>query len=165
MASLKINLLLLSIAPALLSCSRFNNTRSVGQFSKTTTYKINGYAGCCGCFARYFNIYEGKKIEEQVIYNYNCYSPGLPTKFVFNYAKNGNLVDCDKYIATSSNDIELELTSYEKRLFILLDTDTSLHAANTNIKYAEIKGFRKPKEKEVTHSFPLVKKGYKLRAK
>ena len=164
METLKIKLLSLTIVLALLSCGGTTNNLASGEFSKIDNYKINSYAGCCGCKAKYFNIYQHKQIQEQIIYKYNCYTPGLPTKYVFNYKKSGNLVDCDKYIATANNDFEIALTGYETTMFSLLDSDT-LKFGNKTMQYSEIKGFRKAKDKEVTHSFPLIKKGYNLTVK
>jgi hypothetical protein len=37
-----------------------------------------------------------------------------------------------------------------------------MKANYTTIKFSAITGFRKPVDKEITHSFPLVKKGVKI---
>jgi hypothetical protein len=89
---------------------------------------------------------------------------GKPTKFIFNYNDRGQLISCDKYVATTSDDFTQTLNEQERQLFSMLDTSTLLKANSTTIEFSKIKGFRKPIDKEVTHSFPLIKKGYKLPA-
>lgn len=146
----------------LISCGGTTHRLSSGQFSKKDNYKINSYSGCCGCKAKYFVINSGKRKAEQVIYSYNCYSTGKPTKFIFNYNKLGRIISCDKYVATTSNDFTLKLSEQERELFNMVDTSSLMKANNTTIKFSEITGFRKPIEPEITHSFPLIKKGSKL---
>ena len=146
----------------LTSCGGTTHSLTSGNFSNNDNYKINSYFGCCGCQAKYFTINSRKRKVEQIIYSYNCYSIGKPTKFIFNYNDNGQLISCDKYVATNSNDYIQKLTEQERQLFSAIDTISSIKATHINIKFSEITGFRKPQEKEVTHSFPLIKKGYKL---
>ncbi len=146
----------------LISCSGTTHFLSSGQFSKNEKYKVNSYYGCCGCEAKYFIIDSGKRKVEQIIYSYNCYKVGAPTKFIFNYNKQGKLISCDKYVATTSSDFTLKLTEKEKIIFNTVDTSSSMKANYTSIKFSEITGFRKPIDKEITHSFPLIRKGYKL---
>lgn len=156
------NIILLTIFTTLISCGGTTHSLSSGRFSKKENYKINSYYGCCGCSAKYFIINSGKRKVEQVVYSYNCYNIGKPTKFIFNYNNGGQLINCDKYIATTSDDYTLALNELERQLFSMLDTNNLMKADYTTIKFSEIKGFRKPADKEVTHSFPLIKKGYKL---
>jgi len=150
------------IIATLTSCGGTTHYLSSGDFSKTATYKVNSYFGCCGCEAKYFIINSDKRKVEQIIYSYNCYSIGKPTKFIFNYNKRGQLISCDKYVATTSNDFTQTLNEQEKQLFSTIDTSSLLKANHTTIKFSEITGFRKPVDKEITHSFPLIKKGVKL---
>lgn len=65
-------------------------------------------------------------------------------------------------IHTTSNDFTLKLSEQEKKLFYTVDTSSIMKANYTTIKFSEIKGFRKPLDRETTHSFPLIKKGVKL---
>jgi hypothetical protein len=157
--------LLASIALTLISCGGTTHYLSSGSFSKADTYNINSYYGCCGCEAKYFLINSGKRKAEQVIYSYNCYRIGKPTKFVFNYNKQGRLISCDKYVSTTTNDFSMELSDYEKKIFSMLDTSSMTKANYSVIKFSEIKGFRKPIDNEITHSFPLVKKGSDLQVR
>jgi len=162
MAILKKIILSVIISVGLISCGGTTHYLASGQFSKKDNYKINSYYGCCGCKAKYFIITSGKRKVEQVIYSYNCYNIGKPTKFIFNYNDRGKLISCDKLVATTSDDFTQTLNEQEKQIFSTLDTSSLLKANYTTIKFSEIKGFRKPIDKEVTHSFPLIKKGYKL---
>jgi hypothetical protein len=150
------------ILATLLSCGGTTHNLSSGNFSKTHSYKINSYYGCCGCKAKYFTINSGKRKVEQVIYSYNCYGTGKPTKFVFNYNNKGRLMSCDKYIATVQDDFSLKLTDQEKMIFETLDASNVMKADYSTVRLSDIKGFRKPQDKEITHTFPLIKKGYKL---
>jgi len=160
---LKKNILLLSIVLTLISCGGTTNKFSSGDLEKSEKYKINSYYGCCGLFAYYFNIYKYGKKQEQIVYKYTDAKTFLPTKYIFNYGKGGHLLYCDRYIATKNNDFEIGLTENEKVIFLLLDTDTSGKFGNKSMRFSDIKGFRKPKEKEVTHPFPLMRKGYKVK--
>jgi hypothetical protein len=162
MTTLKNIILLIAIFVTLISCGGTTHSLSSGQLSKKDNYKINSYYGCCGCEAKYFIINSGKKKVEQIIYSYNCYGAGKPTKFVFNYNKLGRIISCDKYVATTSNDFTLKLSEQEKNLFYTVDTSSLMKANYTIINFSEITGFRKPIDKEITHSFPLIKKGVKL---
>jgi hypothetical protein len=154
--------LLIAISIVLISCGGTTHSLSSGQFSKKDNYKINSYYGCCGCEAKYFVINSGKRKVEQIIYSYNCYGTGKPTKFIFNYNSLGQIISCDKYVATTSNDFTLELSEQEKNLFYTVDTSSLMKANHTTINFSEIKGFRKPVDKEITHAFPLIKKGSRL---
>jgi hypothetical protein len=162
MTLIKNTILLIVITTVLISCGGTTHSLSSGQFSKRDNYKINSYYGCCGCEAKYFIINSGKRKVEQIIYSYNCYAKGKPTKFVFNYNKLRRIISCDKYIATTSNDFTLKLSEQEKSLFYTVDTSSLTKANFTTVKLSEIKGFRKPIDNEITHSFPLIKKGSKL---
>ena len=162
MAILKKIILSVIISVGLISCGGTTHYLASGQFSKKDNYKINSYYGCCGCKAKYFIITSGKRKVEQVVYSYNCYNIGKPTKFIFNYNDRGKLISCDKLVATTSDDFTQTLNEQEKQISSTLDTSSLLKANYTTIKFSEIKGFRKPIDKEVTHSFPLIKKGYKL---
>jgi hypothetical protein len=162
MTTLKYIILSLTISVTLISCGGTTHFLSSGQFSKKDNYKVNNYYGCCGCDAKYFIINSGKRKVEQIIYSYNCYGAGKPTKFVFNYNEFGRMISCDKYVATTSNDFTLKLSEQEKELFNTVDTSISMKPNYTTIKFSEITGFRKPLDREITHSFPLIKKGYKL---
>ena len=162
MAIFKNLILFITIFVSLISCGGATHSLSSGQFSKKEHYKINSYSGCCGCEAKYFIIIAGRKKIEQIIYSYNCYGTGKPTKFVFNYNILGKIINCNKYVATTSNDFTLKLTEQEKSLFATVDTNNLMKAKYTTIKFSEITGFRKSIDKEVTHSFPLIQKGYKL---
>ena len=157
----KIFLFTLIIA-TLISCGGTTHYLASGEISKTETYKINSYYGCCGCEAKYFIISSGKRKVEQVIYSYNCYNIGKPTKFIFNYNNKGHLISCAKYVATTSNDFTQKLNERETQLFSTIDTSSLMRANHTTIKFLEITGFRKPVDNEVTHLFPLIKKGVKL---
>ena len=148
--------LILLVLLAMLSCGTTNNISS-GNFSKKNSYKINSYAGCCGCDAKYLNIYEDKRLVEQIVYSYNCYTAGSPTKFIFNYNKIGHLQYCDKLIATTEDDFQIPVTAYEKIVFSSLDSVINSTRHTPIQTYSGIKGFRKPVEKEITHSFPLGK--------
>ena len=72
------------------------------------------------------------------------------------------MVSCDKFIATTKNDFTMELTAEERSLFVTVDNDSTLKQEYNIIKFSEIKGFKKPRENDISHSLPLVKKGYKL---
>jgi hypothetical protein len=150
------------IVVVLSSCGGTTHHLSSGKLSGNRAYTINSYFGCCGCQAKYFFIDSGKRHVEQVIYSYNCYNTGKPTKFVFNYNDAGKITSCDRYVATTINDYMLKLTEQEKLLFTTLEADSTLKATHTTIRFSEITGFRKPVDQEVTHSFPLIKKGNKL---
>ena len=162
MITLKKNSFLIAIFVTLISCGGTTHYLSSGEFSKKDNYKINSYSGCCGCEAKYFIINSGRRKVEQIIYSYNCYRTGKPTKFIFNYNKLGRIISCEKYVATTSNDFTLKLSEQEKNLFYTVDSNSLMKANYTTIKFSEIKGFRKPNDKEITHSFPLIKKGVKL---
>ncbi len=133
-----------------------------GVFSKNETYNINSYYGCCGCEAKYFLISSGKRKAAQVIYSYNCTGSGVPTKFIFNYNKQGKLISCDKYIATTANDYTIKLTDQEKMLFKAIESSAILEGRYTTIKLSQVTGFKRTDDKMIGHSFPLIKKGYKL---
>lgn len=123
------------IIATLTSCGGTTHYLASGDFSKTATYKVNSYFGCCGCQAKYFIVNSGKRKIEQIIYSYNCYNIGKPTKFIFNYNDRGKLISCDKYVATTSNDFTQTLNEQEKQLFSTLDTSSLLKANHTTIKY------------------------------
>ena len=144
------------------SCGDTTSTLSSGQFTKNENYYISSVFSCCGCSAKYFTINSGKRKIEQVIYSYNCYNIGKPTKFIFNYDAKGKLISCNKYVATDSTDYTQPINEQEKQLFIALDTTSILKAKYPTIRLSEVKGFRKPLDKEVTHPFPFIKNGYKL---
>jgi hypothetical protein len=152
--------ILLFIVSELL-CSCFSGTTKhldSGQFSKTFQYRINRYAsGCCGCVAEYADIIKQGDIQEQIVYKYNCYSAGMPTKFVFNYDEYGLLLYCNKLIATTGNDVTVELTEEEKKLFSILDAKTYLVLANKIIKFSSIKGFRQVSANDVSHPYVILK--------
>ena len=145
----------------LISCAT-KNKLSTGLLENNHNYKIYSYYGCCGCESKYFTISLGKKAVEQIIYSYNCHGKGKPTKFIFNYDKKGKIVSCDKFVATITNDFSMELSAQEKVLFAMVENDSTMKQEYNIIKFSEIKGFRKSLEKEITHSFPFLKKGYKL---
>lgn len=152
----------IAISVTLFSCGGTTHSLSSGQFSKKDNYIVNGYYGCCGCEAKYFIIKSGKRKIEQIIYSYNCYGKGKPTKFIFNYNSIGRIISCDKYVATISNDFTLKLSEQEKKLFYMVDTSSLMKANSTTIRFSEITGFRKPIDKEITHSFPLIRRGANL---
>ncbi|WP_276500161.1 hypothetical protein [Terrimonas pollutisoli] len=152
-------LLLSVISVSLISCGGTTHYLTAGNFSKDDSYKVNSYYGCCGCEAKYFNIKSGKQKIEQVIYSYGI---GSPTKFVFNYDKSGKIISCDKFVATTLNDFTIALSDFEKRLFSIGDTRNTSKANYIAVKFSEIKGFRKPIDNDISHSLPLIKKGYKL---
>ena len=155
-------ILFFGISVTLISCGGTTHYLTSGNFSKDEKYQVNSYYGCCGCEAKYFLIDSGKRKIEQVIYSYNCSGIGSPTKFVFNYNRKGKIIGCDRYVATTSNDFTIPLSDYEKKLFLTVDTSNIMKANYTLTKFSEIRGFRKPIDKEIAHSFPLIKKGYKL---
>lgn len=165
MTTIKCIILVIVSLATLISCGGTTHSLSSGRFSKDDTYQVNSYYGCCGCSAKYFTINSGKRKVEQVIYSYNCYNIGQPTKFIFNYNEKGQLISCDKYVATTSDDYTQPLSELERQLFSTIDTSSRLKANYTILKFSEIRGFRKQMDKEMTHPFPLVKKGYKLPVK
>ena len=165
MTNAKYILFSIGIITTMISCSGTTNKISSGRLSNIIKYRINSYAGCCGCFATYFDIYERGVKQEEVIYKYNCYNPGMPTKFIFKYDENGELLYCDKFVATVTSDFEAPLTANEKYIFDLLDKNQVLSINGTTIKYSEVKGFRKPKEQETTHMFPLINGGAKVKVR
>jgi hypothetical protein len=147
----------------LYSCGGTSSKLFSGHLSQGERYKIKSYTGCCGCHAEYFEIYESSKVKEQVIYKYNCHTPGMPTKFVFSYSEGGEILYCDKYVATTDNDFEQRLTDNERALFELLENNNkTLILKNNSVRYSSIVGFRKAKKDEVTHTFPLDKNGYSV---
>lgn len=152
----------LTILVSLTSCGGTTNVLTKGEFTGKIKYNVNSYYGCCGCDSRYFTITAGKTIIEQVVYSYNCYSKGKPTKFIFKYSEEGELIGCEKYVATVANDFTQELNEQERQIFSLLETTELLKANYTTVSFSEIKGFRRPVEGEVTHIFPFVRKGSKL---
>lgn len=157
-----ISLSLLIVASTFLhSCSGSSKTISSGSMSKEEKYKIKSYAGCCGCAAKFFNLYERKKIKEQIVYQYNCFGKGSVTKFIFNYDNSGSIMNCDSYLATDQNDFDMSISGQEKFVFErVYDTDTLPAIENSKvILYKNILGFRKAKEGESGHSFPFVKGG------
>jgi hypothetical protein len=163
MNKFNISISLLFTTQLLISCGGTTHHLTSGNLSKNKTYHVNSYYGCCGCEAKYFLIKSGRRKVEQIIYSYNCYAKGKPTKFVFNYNKLGRIISCDKYVATTLDDFTLKLSEQEKQIFYAVDTSSLLKAKSTTINFSEITGFRKPFDKEVTHSFPLIKKGGKLK--
>lgn len=146
----------------LFSCGGITNTLSTGQFSKNNSYNVKSYFGCCGCEAKYLLLKKGNRKTEQIIYSYNCYAKGNPTKFIFNYNKSGKIISCEKYIATNSSEYTIKLSEEEKQIFRTIDTSLLMRANSTKLKLSDITGFRKPLEKEITHSFPLVRRGFKI---
>jgi hypothetical protein len=156
------NILFATTIFILISCSGTTHYLASGNFTNNESYRINSYYGCCGCEAKYFILYTGKRKTEQIIYSYNCYGTGKPTKFVFNYNQQGRLISCDRYVATNANDFTQILNKNERKLFSTVDTSFLLKANYSIIQFSEIQGFRKPLEKEIAHSFPLIRKGYKL---
>ena len=118
------------------SCGGTTHYLASGDFSKTENFNVNSYYGCCGCEAKYFIINSGKRKVEQIIYSYNCYNIGKPTKFIFNYNVRGQLMSCDKYVATISNDFTQTLNEKERELFSKLDTSSLMKANHTTIKFA-----------------------------
>lgn len=102
---------------------------------------------------------------EQVVYKYSCYAAGMPTKFIFNYDEYGQLLYCSKSIATTGDDFDTPLSEDERALFLLLDKDKILNIGDKFIKYNTIKGFRKVKDGESFHHFPLMKRGAGVKVK
>jgi hypothetical protein len=149
----------------LLSCGGNKILLETVQISDQARYELNSYVGCCGCKANYFDLKLGNKILEEVIYSYNCSGPGIPTKFRFNYSENGKIVDFSKYIATTESDYEIQLTSSEKSLFAAIERDSTLKGKDISLSLSRIQGFRKLFAGEMGHSFPLIKKGYKLQSR
>jgi hypothetical protein len=161
--TLKNAFLFCSMVLLLLSCGGgATHHLASGTFSKNETYNINSYYGCCGCEAKYFLINSGKRKTEQVIYSYNCSGTSIPTKFIFNYNKQGEIISCDKYIATTANDYTIKLTDGEKFLLTAIESSTILAGKYTVIKLSLVTGFKKTPDQSIGHSFPLIKKGYKL---
>ena len=158
----KIFLLIITIA-ILTACGGTTHSLTTAEFSKTEICKVNSYYGCCGCEAKYFIVKKGRRKVEQIIYSYNCNGGGIPTKFIFNYNKIGHLISCEKYIATFDNDYTLKLTENEIKIFSTIDTSTMMKSKNNTIILLNIKGFRKPLDKDFPHLFPLIRKGYKLK--
>jgi len=151
------------ISIILIGCEGATHHLAKGSFTENETYKVNSYYGCCGCQARYFMIEARKKKVEQVVYSYNCPAGGgAPTKFTFIYNKNGKLLSCERYVATTGDDFTMPLSEHERKLFFAVDTNDVTQKTYTSINFSKIKGFRKPTDKEVVHPFPLIKKGYKL---
>ncbi|MGC4103524.1 hypothetical protein [Ferruginibacter sp.] len=160
--TIKRTLFIVSIAFSLLSCGAYVSNIASGSLSKTTRYKMYNYASsCCGCKAEYFNIYNSTgEIKEQVVYTYNCYSHGMPTKFVFNYDEYGRLIYCSKLVATTEDDFEEPLNESERTLLDEINKTKVLTIQDKIVRYSAIKGFRKPRSQEITHEFPLAKKSF-----
>lgn len=149
----------------LAGCGGTTRNLSKGYLSNANKFAVKSYAGCCGCAAEYFNIYHHTNLTEQVVYKYNCYTAGMPTKFIFNYDEYGQLLYCSKSIATTGDDFEEPLSDEERGLFLLLDKDKILNIGDKYIKYNAIKGFRKVKAGESSHQFPLIKHGSNVKVK
>jgi hypothetical protein len=60
-------------------------------------------------------------------------------------------------IATTGNDVTVELTEEEKKLFSILDAKTYLVLANKIIKFSSIKGFRQVSANDVSHPYVILK--------
>lgn len=153
---------ILLISTLLISCGGTTHHLASGNFSENQSYRINSYYGCCGCHAKYFLLKTGKQETAQIIYSYNCYTIGKPTKFIFNHNKKGQIISCEKYIATTDSDFTIQITDAERHLFNLADTSITLRDISRIINLSAITGFRKPTSSETTHDFPLIKKGHKL---
>lgn len=143
------------------ACSTSNNLKS-GVLSNNYKYKIDSYAGCCGCEAKYFNINNDKSTIQQIIYSYNCYNEGPPTKYIFNYNEKKQIESCEKFIGTLNNDYTIPITEQEKFILLIIENDSILKPKYGEKQFYKIKGFRKPLEGEITHIFPLIKNGTKI---
>lgn len=130
---------------------------SKGTLTKDSHYEIKKVYSCCGCSASYYNIYEKKRLLEQVVFNYNCPPSNLPTKFVYKYQK-GKIISAQQYVAVRDSTYTMPVTEQEKQIH------SSLAAVDTSkaLPLSEVKGFRKPNGNEKRHGFPFIKKGYKL---
>jgi len=158
-----VNLISLFCILNIISCGVTRNLAN-GKLSKNENYRINVYySGCCGCVANYFMIYKRLKKVEQVIYSYNCPTGGNPTKFIFNNNIFGKIISCDKYIATTDSDFTIELTTYEKKIFSLIENNNNLQPEGKIVYFKDIKGFRKPKSTDITHHFPFIKRHWKVK--
>ncbi len=114
------------------------------EYDGKTSYEINKYYGCCGCYAFYYNIYENKKLQSQFVAEMNC-NFWSPTRFSF-------LHGTEAYVCVTDSSYEIPLTALEKKLFLKLD---SLAEGMNEIKYSTFTGFRKPKEGEKVRSSAL----------
>ena len=57
-----------------------------GALPGEAKFEVKKIVSCCGCSASYYNLYQRRKLIEQIVYNYNC-PGGSATKFLFNYNK------------------------------------------------------------------------------
>lgn len=137
------------------SCSKDNYVfLAKGNLEDNLSYEVKNVFSCCGCKASFFNIYKSKRIVEQVVYSYNCYKPGPPTKYLFTYDKTGKVTDCEAFIFVTDSSYLNGITKSESIIFTKLDSTLG-----------NFKGSRKIKPNEVMHAFPFVKGGYKLAVK
>lgn len=155
--SLRIPILIIII----LLLSACDNTLylSKGTFSNNSYYEVKKVYSCCGCSATYYNVYENKRLAQQVIYNYNC-PGGNPTKFVFNYNK-GKIINAERYVAVVDESYTEPLSELERQIIAsLMAVDTS-----KTLLFTQVKGYRKANHNDKVHGFPFIKKGYKLSIK
>lgn len=70
-------------------------------------------SGCCGCKAYYYNVYEGKKRTEQFIIESFC-GGWQPTKYIFKYGSDGELVNKYLYIAVYDSSYTIPLSASDR---------------------------------------------------
>ncbi len=129
---------------------------SKGTLASNSYYEVKKVNSCCGCSATYYNIYENKRLVQQVVYDYNC-PGGNPTKFVFNYNK-GKIVSAERYVGVADESYTEPVSEQERKI------TSSLMAIDTSktLVVTQVKGYRKANHNDKRHSFPFIKKGYKL---
>jgi hypothetical protein len=145
----------------LTSCFRdIHSARLTENIAESESFVIKTViAGCCGCESVYYNLTLRKKIKEQLIYEYACHT-GLPTKFIFKYDSNANLVSLDTLLAVTDNTYTYAITNLERQVVNKMDSIAKQRPAysQNGLLLKNITGFRPFKTDEHPHPFPYSRK-------
>jgi hypothetical protein len=108
--------------------------------------------------AIYYNIYKGKRIEEQFIHEYMC-GFGEPTKYIFHYDNSNNFTGVTAMIGVYDSTFIRSVTPGERQIFSRIDSLLTTENNPNRKMYIGITGFRETKAGDKIHPFAISKKG------
>ena len=150
-------LMIFSVATFLTaSCGEVYRSIQKTNFDQQVVCDIKTMAGCCGCKAFYYNIYQNKILIEQFVVEIECKSCE-PTMHIFNRNNKGKLTGINSYVAVTDDNYTIPLNEWDKRAFKIMDSIYSTWNSPTKreITFGAIKGF---KEGAFTHFTIGIKK-------
>ncbi|HYG15375.1 MAG TPA: hypothetical protein VEC12_06435 [Bacteroidia bacterium] len=116
-------------------------------------------AGCCGCRAYYYNVYEGKRWTEQFVVETFC---GIdnPTKHYLIYDSSGKHVGTESYIVVFDSSFIIPASDLDRMLFTKLDAIYKSWNDNSkrDVDFTKIKGFKKVSWNSKEKAHFLIKK-------